>query len=180
MSVPNFYVITGASGAGKSTLLQALAERGYNVVTEAALALVQEQEQSGGDLLPWTRRDEFMCELLARNIRAYQAALSLEGPVFFDRAVPECLAHMKLLGMEVNEEEARACQRLRYAKTVFVAERWPEIYVCDQWRRASFERAERSYEATVAAYVDQGYEACILPKLSIEERVEFVVRCIKA
>jgi predicted ATPase len=161
-------------------LLQALAERGYNVVTEAALALVQEQERTGGDLLPWTRRDEFMREVLARNIRAYEAALSLEGPVFFDRAVPECLAHMKLQGMEVREEEARTCQRLRYAKTVFVAEPWPEIYVCDQWRRASFERAQRSYEATVAAYVDDGYEACILPKLSIEERVEFVVRCIKA
>lgn len=180
MSTPNFHVITGASGAGKSSLLQALAQRGCNVVTEAALALVQEQQQSGGDLLPWTRRDDFMRELLARNIRAYETALSLQGPVFFDRAVPECLAHMRLLGMDVSDEEARACQQLRYAKTVFVAEPWPEIYVCDEWRRASFERAQRSYDVTVATYVDEGYDTCILPKRSIEERVEFVVSSIKA
>jgi predicted ATPase len=58
---------------------------------------------------------------------------------------------------------------------VFVAEPWPEIYVRDQWRRASFARAARSFEATVAPYRQAGYTTSVLPKVSVEQRVAFVL-----
>jgi predicted ATPase len=86
-----FYVITGASGAGKSTLLKALSDLGYSVVPEVAVTIVQEQEQISGNLFPWTNLQAFMEEVLLRNIRAYDAAQSLQPPVFFDRGIPECL-----------------------------------------------------------------------------------------
>jgi predicted ATPase len=172
---PPFHVITGASGAGKSTLVAALAARGYSVVPEVALALVQEQERTGGTLFPWTDLRAFMDEVLARNIRAYEAARSLPPPVFFDRGIPECVGHMRLLGLEVAPGQALAASRYRYASTVFVAEPWPEVYARDRWRRASFERAARSYDATVAAYLEAEYTACVLPRVAVEERVAFVV-----
>lgn len=52
-SAERFYVITGASGAGKSTLLAALGELGYSTVPEAALAIVREQQECNGSVLPW-------------------------------------------------------------------------------------------------------------------------------
>lgn len=171
---PSYYVITGASGAGKSTLLKALKSAGYSVVPEIALALVQEQEKCGGNLFPWTNLQAFMEEVFARNVRAYDAAQSLPTPVFFDRGVPECIGHRRLLGLPVADAQVVACRERRYAGTVFVAEPWPEIYVCDQWRRAPYERARRSYEPTVEAYVDHGYRPCVLPKAPVESRVEFV------
>lgn len=174
MSAPPFHVITGASGAGKSTLLAALADAGFSVVSEAALAIVQEQEQQGGDLLPSTRLQAFMDEVLARNIRAHAAAHALTPPVFFDRAIPECLGHMRLLGLRVSPSQTLAPAQYRYAPTVFVAEPWHEIYVCGRWRRASFERAARSFDATVMAYVEAGYATCPLPKVSVQQRVAFV------
>ena len=95
MTSGHFHLITGASGAGKSTMLQALREQGFPVMPEAALAIVQEQVGRDGTGLPDTGLQAFMNQVVDRNIRAYDAALSLPPPVFFDRGIPECLAHMR-------------------------------------------------------------------------------------
>ena len=179
MTRQNFHVITGASGAGKSTLLAALADLGYSTVPEAALAFLQEQQQCNGGILPWGDRAAFLEEVLARNIRNHQAAQSLQAPVFFDRGIPECLAWLQLSGVELAPRHLAAV-RYRYADTVFVAEPWPEVYVRNAERRASFERAARSYEPTVSAYIDAGYDICVIPKVSVQERVAFVLAKINA
>ncbi|MCT7313822.1 AAA family ATPase [Ralstonia sp. CHL-2022] len=175
MGREQFYVITGASGAGKSTLLKALAERGYSVMPEAALSIVREQEECGGTLLPGTDLQAFMNEVVARNIHAHEAAKSLRRPVFFDRGIPECIGHMALLNLDISPAYIEESRARRYANTVFVAEPWPEIYVCDQWRRAPFARAARSFEPTVLPYVKQGYTTCVLPKVPVEQRVAFIL-----
>ena len=141
MGCEQFYVITGASGAGKSTLLNALGERGFSVVPEAALSIVREQENIGGTLLPGTDLQAFMDAVVERNIRAHEAAKSLTPPVFFDRGIPECIGHMELLGLDIDPAYIEESKARRYANTVFVAEPWPEIYVCDAWRRGPFSRA---------------------------------------
>lgn len=174
-SSEEFYVITGASGAGKSTLLNALGEQGFSVVPEAALSIVHEQEKFGGTLLPRTNLQAFMDAVVERNIRAYDAARSLPPPVFFDRGILECLGHMQLLGLDINPAYIAEANARRYANSVFVAEPWPEIYVCDQWRQAPFARAARSFEPTVAPYVQAGYTTCVLPKVSVEQRVAFIL-----
>jgi len=173
---PHFHVITGASGAGKSTLLNALGALGYSVMPEVALALVQEQEQYGGDLLPRTNLQAFMEEVLERNLQAYDAARDLRPPVFFDRGTPECLGHMDLLGLQIPPEGNAASDRRRYAGTVFVAQPWREIYVCDRWRQTDFDRAARSFEPTVEAYTRRGYRTCVLPQVPVEARVAYVLR----
>ena len=170
-----FYVITGASGAGKSTLLNALGQLGFSVVPEAALSILREQKASGGNLLPETNLQAFMNAVVERNISAYDAAKSLAQPVFFDRGIPECIGHMQLLGLDVDPRYVAESKARRYAKSVFVAEPWPEIYICDQWRHAPFARAARSFEPTVAPYVQDGYDTCLLPKVSVERRVAFLL-----
>jgi predicted ATPase len=177
---PRFYVITGASGAGKSTLVSALGELGYCVVPEIALTLVQEQEQRGGNLYPWTDLQAFMEAVLVRNIQAYDSARAMRSPVFFDRGLPECLAHMRLLGLRIEPGLAVEAAWRRYAGTVFVAEPWPDIYVCDRWRRAPFERAARSFEPTVAAYVEDGYRLRTIPQRSVRERLAYVLETVRA
>jgi predicted ATPase len=173
LATQSFYVITGASGAGKSTLLAALCDLGYSTVPEAALAILQEQLESNGSILPWTDRPAFIEEVLARSIRNHQAAQLLKSPVFFDRAIPECLAWLQLSGLEVKPHHSAAATQYRYARTVFVVEPWPEVYVQNAERRATFERAGRSYEPTLAAYAEAGYGTCVIPKASVQHRVPF-------
>jgi len=166
-----FHVITGASGGGKSTLVAALKGLGYSTVPEAALAIMREQLECNGEILPSVDRTVFLEAVLARSIKDYETAQSLKGPVFFDRGIPEWL---RFLGMSIKPNTIEAT-RLRYAGTVFLVEPWPEIYVCDQYRQHSFERAARSYETTISTYTEAGYKACVIPKLSVQERVEFIL-----
>ncbi|MDM0077991.1 AAA family ATPase [Variovorax sp. J2P1-59] len=170
-----YYLITGASGAGKSTLIAALSDLGYATVPEAALTIVREQQECGGNILPWVNRPAFMEAVLERNIRNHQAARSLRAPVFFDRGIPECLAWLQLSGLALEPHHLAAPAQYRYAPTVFVAEPWPEVYVRDAERQASFERAARSYAPTVAAHVEAGYSTCVIPKVSVQARVAFVL-----
>jgi len=169
------YVITGASGAGKSTLLAALSVLGYATVSEAALDIVRVQQECNGNALPWVNRCAFIDAVLERNIRNHQAAMSLRKPVFFDRGIPECLAWLQLSASALEPHHLAAPMQCRYARTVFVAEPWPEVYVQNADRQATFERASRSYEPTVAAYVEAGYSTCALPKVSVQARVAFVL-----
>lgn len=67
-------MITGASGGGKSTLVDALGERGYSVMPESALSVLQEQEQRSASPLSKAKLQAFMEEVLERSIRAYDAA----------------------------------------------------------------------------------------------------------
>lgn len=166
-----FYVITGASGGGKSTLVAALNELGYSTIPEAALAIMREQLECNGRILPSVDRTAFLKAVLARSIQDYEAAQLLKGPVFFDRGIPEWL---RLLGSSAKPN-AIADTRRRYASTVFVAEPWPEIYVCDHYRKHGFERAAKSYKPTISAYIEAGYRTCALPKVSVEKRVEFIL-----
>lgn len=170
MNGQDFHVITGASGAGKSTLVAALGELGYATIPEAALAVMREQSECNGRLLPSIDRTAFMEAVLARSIEDYEMALSLEAPVFFDRGIPEWLRFL-----DAGERHRQVAARYRYAGTVFVAEPWPEIYVRDHERQASFDRAARSHAPTVSAYVEAGYGTRVVPKASVEERVAFIL-----
>jgi len=171
MGIENFHVITGASGAGKSALVAALDNLGYATFQEAALAILREQMSCNDKILPTGDRTAFMEMVLARSIRDYQEAQALNAPVFFDRAIPEWTRFLRA-GEGYRHV---ATERYRYSNTVFVAAPWSEIYVCDHERTHSFERAEKSYEPTVAAYVEAGYEVCLIPKVSIPERAAFIL-----
>lgn len=172
---PDFHVITGASGGGKSTLVAALKDRGYSTVPEPALAIMREQLECEGKILPSIDRTAFLEAVLARSIHDCEAAQSLKSPVFFDRGIPEWVRY---LGVSAKPN-AMGATRLQYSGTVFVAEPWREIYVGDHYRQHSFERAARAYETTIAAYIETGYIACIIPKVSVQERVEFIVAQIE-
>jgi len=170
-----FHVITGASGSGKSTLVAALSDLGYGAIPEAALAIMKEQLLSNGEILPSIDRTAFMEAVIARSIQDHERAHALEGPVFFDRGLPEWL---RFIG--ANTELALAAAGRRYAGTIFVTEPWSEVYVCDEYRRHDFERAARSYEPTISAYVEAGYRTCVVPKVGVGERVRFILGRVEA
>jgi len=168
-----FYVITGASGAGKSTLIAALNELGYFTFPEAALAIMREQLKCGGTILPSGDLTVFMKAVLARSIEDYEKAQTFNAPVFFDRGIPEWLRFL-------SSGEEHATAQYRYASTVFVAEPWSEIYVRDHERVHSFDRAAKSYVPTISAYLQAGYETCVIPKVSVQERAAFILAQVRA
>ena len=174
------HVLTGGPGSGKTTLIEALRDAGHAGMIEAGRGVIRDQVSIGGSALPWLDPLLFAELMLSWDMRSYQAALSHEGPVFFDRGVPDVVGYLRLMGMPVPTHMERAAQEFRYCRRVFIAPPWREIFENDLERRQDFDEAVLTYETLVETYPDYGYELVELPRSTVSERVRFVIGAIAA
>lgn len=169
-----FHVVTGGPGSGKTSLIDALARRGYARTVEAGRAIIQDQVAIDGPALPWRDPLAFAELMLSWEMRSYRMAEAEPGPVFFDRSVADLIGYLTLVGQPMPAHGARAAERFRYNRRVFIAPPWVEIFTQDTERKQTFAEAERTYEALVGTYSAYGYELVSLPLLPVEDRVRFV------
>jgi predicted ATPase len=113
--------------------------------------------------------------MFAWEIRSWYAANTLEGPVLFDRGIPDVVGYLNLIGMPVPSHIEQAARTLRYHPRVFIAPHWPAIYARDAERKQSSDEAEATFRAVASAYSRFGYDLQPLPLAPVEERVRFVV-----
>lgn len=170
-----FLVISGGPGSGKSTLIDALEQRGFARTVEAGRAIIQDQVAISGTALPWENRVLFAELMLSWEMRSHRLAQCHSGPVFFDRGVPDVIGYLSLCSLPVPSHMEAAAQQIRYNKTVFLAPPWPEIFGQDAERKQDFDEAVRTFAAMETTYRRFGYEIALLPKTSVEERVEFIL-----
>lgn len=172
----NFVVITGGPGSGKTTLVERLRSAGYPVVAEAARAIIRDQVAIGGPAhhtADWALGAEVT---LAWEIRSYrEAGCHRDGPMFFDRGIPDLIGYHPMMGRPTPPHFVAAAERFRYRHRVFVAPPWAGIYVTDDERKQDFGWAMRCYDAVLDAYQRCGYEPVILPKSTVEDRLAFVL-----
>lgn len=171
-----FFVISGCSGGGKSTLLAELGRRGFATIEEPGRRVVREELASGGDALPWIDGTAFARRITALATQDYGAARALPGPVFFDRGLID--AAVALEHPTGEKVLADLAARHRYANPVFLAPPWPELFVSDAERRHDFASAVAEYDRLAAAYPALGYDVILLPKVSVAERLAFVIEQI--
>lgn len=174
------HVITGASGGGKSTLLEALAARGYRTEPEIGRRIVQDQIAAAGPALPWRDSVAFRDLLFSLSVEAYQAHSAASAAVFFDRSFVEALGYSRVIGAPIPDRMAQTARGLRFAAPVFLCPPWPEIYRTDAERQHDFAFAEREFHETRRAYAELGYRLVDVPKCPVEDRVDFVLRHVRA
>lgn len=172
-----FFAVTGAPGAGKTTLLHALADDGYTCLPEAGRAIIEAATQSA-EPHPWTDPRAFALRMLTNDQQSYEAALDLEGPVFFDRGIPDIAGYLQLVGHPQNSAVHRAAADLRYNRRVFIALPWQAIYVQDEHRTQTFDEAVKTCAIIAHAWRYYGYDLTPLPFGSVEERVAFVLKVV--
>lgn len=175
MNGSNLFILTGGPGAGKSTLIDALAQRGYAVSPEAGRRIIREQMEGSGRALPWADREQFARIMLAREIKSYRARRAEEGPVFFDRGVPDVVGYLRHEGLPVPGRMLLAAELFRYNRKVFICPPWPEIYGQDAERRQNPAVAAATYHAMVRTYTGLGYRLVEVPRVSVERRADFVL-----
>jgi len=178
ISKPYLFVLTGGPGAGKTTLLKELEQRGMRTVPEVARQIIQEQVDSGGIALPWADREAYTRLMLERSIRSFENEME-SGVAICDRGIPDTLCYARLCGFE-ETAVAAACRQYRYARIVFFAPAWKEIYAVDNERRQDFAEAVRTSELMLSVYAECGYEIISLPLEDVEQRAEFVLRHLAA
>lgn len=170
-----FFVLTGGPGSGKTTLIEELKNFGYRTTIEAGRAIIQKQVAIGGRALPWKDPLLFAELMLSWDMRSYRMAQESEGPVFFDRGVLDVLGYLRLSGIPVPGYMEDAARSFQYNSRVFVAPPWEEIFQQDGDRKQDFAEAVKTYEA-MSIYAEFGYLLIELPRVSVKERVRFVLQ----
>lgn len=170
-----FVLITGCPGGGKSTLLSELASRGFAVCDEPGRQIVRAEQASGDDALPWLNPAKFAERAARLSIVNLACAAKRGGLTFFDRGLIDAVCAMERMGHAVPPDIADAFARLRYAPVVFLAPPWPEIFVTDAERKHGFDDSLAEYAHLARRLPELGYEAVLLPKLSVKARAGFVL-----
>jgi predicted ATPase len=173
-----FIVVTGGPGGGKTTLINALGRLGYPTAPEGGRAIICEQAAIGGPALPWADTQVFFETIMSWDMRSYREAEVTDGPVFFDRGIPDMAGGYAMLGLDVPAHVQAAIAAFRYHPVAFLAPPWREIYTTDTERKQSFQEAERTCEAMAKAHTEAGYELVRLPLVPLAERVRFVLETI--
>lgn len=172
-----FHVLSGCSGSGKSSLLAELERRGYVTIGEPGRQIVKEQLHIGGDALPWENLARFVDLCISRSMYNFNLRGICDESVFFDRGIVDALVGLeKQLGKPISESLRRAAQTYRYDTRVFMTPPWREIFRNDPERPHSFEDAVAGYEPLVQTYEQHGYRIVVVPKVSVAERADFVLR----
>ncbi|WP_175971300.1 AAA family ATPase [Burkholderia sp. BCC0322] len=179
-AVHRFFVVTGGPGSGKSTLLDALEHAGFSRSQEAGRGVIRDQMAIDGQALPWRDPAAFAELMLSWEMRSYDLARRVRGPVFFDRGVPDVVGYLRLTGLPVPAHAQAAARRFRYHPRVFIAPPWPDVYAQDTERRQDFAEAVRTYDAMVECYTSYDYRLIELPRDSVQARVRFVMDALDA
>ena len=178
MTADRFFILTGGPGSGKTTLLDALERAGFDRTSDAARGIIQDQTAIDGPAQQ-SRDPMLFAELiLSWEIRSYRAAETLEGIVLFDRGIPDLVGYYSLFNIPLPEHVMKAVETFRYNRRVLVAPPWPEIFTQDRERTQTLDWARRCHQVLIETYPKLGYELVELPRVSVEERVQFVTRVV--
>jgi predicted ATPase len=112
-------------------------------------------------------------------VRDLEDATARPAPCFFDRGIPDAIAYAVRFGVDSREFVA-AAGLFRYATEVFILPPWPEIFVNDELRGATFEAYRRFHDQIIQAYADCGYTLVEVPRDTVERRADFVVASVAA
>ena len=178
-------VITGGPSTGKTSVIENLEQLGFPCVHELirSMTSLEKNEDNAGDFLVnpiVSVKDpkKFNQSLLDGRIKQYEDAKETAGEVvFFDRGIPDVHAYMNCFGQTYTKEFEKPCYTYRYHQILLMPP-WKEIHVVDNERFESFEEAERVYEHLKSTYEQVGYPITIIPKGSIEERTDFILKLL--
>lgn len=170
------YVLTGAPGAGKTSILRHLEERGFDVVEEAATAVIADG-QAAGHPEPWTRAD-FVEEVAALQRRRQMSPTRGDATAqVYDRS-PICTHALSVyLGRPVpgtlSAEIERITRERVYERQVFFVR---TIGFCEPTaaRRISYEESVEFERIHEESYRRFGYDLVEVPAGDIADRVALI------
>ena len=171
-------ILTGGPGTGKTSIINALIAEGYNCFEEISREIIREEMAKGTRVLPWDNLMAFSQKVIDGRVEQYNAAI--DGITFYDRSVYDSIAYLHLDKVDVLDEWDVLGKELTFSKDVFITPPWREIFHQDNERKESLAQLTLLHETLIKTYQDYGYTLIEVPRLSINERVQFILNHIKS
>jgi len=173
-------VITGGPCSGKTTVIEALAERGFRTVPEAAIEVIAELSERMGveGQAQWRseNREAFQVMIIEKQAALEEAAAgAASGDVFHDRGRLDGLAYCRVFGAPVPPEVEAGCQDLPYDR-VFLLDTLSSF----DDRKATGRTSDRERSLEIRdelgrTYAERGLEPVFVPETSVEERITLIL-----
>ena len=109
-----------------------------------------------------------------KNKTIKEAEKNIDQYLFFDRGIPDIIAYLDYIKCNYSNIFIEESYKYRYDK-VFILPPWKEIYISDNERYETFDQAVKINKFLVKWYTKFGYEIKSIPKLSIENRIDFIL-----
>lgn len=171
----NWYVVTGGPCSGKTTTLELIEKMGYRVEYERSRFLIDEEIKKGKSLKE-IRGDEYQFQKKVLEMKLeLEDKLPKDKLIFIERGIPDSTAYYdKLCGIKSENDVFldKALKNCNYKK-VFLFEILD--YKQDYARTENFEEALALEKALEKSYQDLDIEVVRVPKMSIQERVNFLL-----
>ncbi len=168
-------VITGGPGTGKSSIIHKLEAKGEKCLHEISRQVTLEAQKEGIDQLFLEKPLLFSEMLLEGRLKQYHQAKDFESDhIFIDRGLPDVVAYMDYFDTNYPRVFHETCENHRY-ELIFILPPWREIYTSDNERYESYEEALKISSYLYSTYRRYGYDPIEVPKLSVEERTNFIL-----
>lgn len=171
------YAISGGPGFGKTTVANLLMQKGLAVCDECARKWM---DSNPGISVFSDIRFPLNFETEMANLRiAFLNSVPHDVIAFSDRGLPDQIGYSWYKNKTPSSFIEEQVLRYRYARVVFIAPPWKQIYTTDHVRKESFCQAMEIHDHIVKAYLKYGYETVNLPLLSPDQRVDFILNYIR-
>ena len=167
------FIITGAPGTGKTSIINLLKEKGYNCYEEKSREIIINQIKNNGNDLPWKNLIGFSERVF--KLREKQLLKSDGKLNFFDRGLIDVYAYMKVDDLKIPTHMTQSIKKKKYNKNIFLTPIWEEIYKNDNERKETLNQANMIEKEIIKSYLKFNYKIIKIPKISVEERIDFIL-----
>ena len=179
-SGPKLIVITGGPGSGKTTLVEALGERGYPTVPEAAIQVIAELNEELGleQQKRWRLADPvaFQRRVFARQLEHERGIDGALGElVFLDRGLLDGLGYLRHFGQELPPDLEEAARVVRYDAVFFLDTLTDFVQREGTGRMSGRTDSLAIGERILEVYRERGYDVVRVPELSVADRMAWVL-----
>jgi predicted ATPase len=168
----NWYVITGGPSSGKTTLINYLAQKGFFIAPEIARDYIENllaNNYTLDDL--YLKTKQLQRTILALALKR-ERHLQAEQLILFDRGTIDSLGYFAYYHLDTTKIQ-HSCQNWHYKK-IFYCHQLP--LVNDKIRIEDNNAAKKIGELIHKSYVSLGYELIELPAVSIDERMDIILK----
>ena len=171
-------VLAGGPSTGKTSVLNEIKKLGFVCFDEAARDILSDYSLKGLSF----KLDPIKVsnEILTKRDSDYNDALNISCKndiIFYDRGIHEITAYLRSIDQSTDYWE-ELLKNYKY-DMVFIFPSWKEIYTKDDNRIEEYEEAIKISPLIYKIYHESSILSVEVPKISIKERVEFIMNNIQ-